>query len=309
LGPILRRCCHLAKQFSGDLRTAGGDRCRLCDDVGQQLAFDLRDLVLEQQLAFLEALHLQLIEWTVLDDSRDHVVEVAVLGPESGEFGFEGFDVEIHRAGAVRRVKVGAVAVAFYYSMNCADVMDRNTLVRNQPPTAPNLASKRAESKGAAFWRFSLALYARPGVADALIALQDRAGLDVNLILFGLWVGMRHARELGRDGFAAAAEAAAALNSVVRDIRMLRRQLGDGGDGGGGDIRRLRGMVLRLELAAERQVQRRLADCAAIATAPRASGDRGSAALANLAHCLGNESASAEAATLRRQLVALTRRA
>ena len=54
---------------------------RLCDDVGKQLAFDLRDLVLEQQLAFLEALHLQLIERAVLDDPRDHVVEVAVLGP------------------------------------------------------------------------------------------------------------------------------------------------------------------------------------------------------------------------------------
>ena len=71
---------------------------RLCDDVGKQLALDLRDLVLKQQLAFLEALHLQLIERAVLDDARDHVVEVAMLGPQSGEPGFEGFDVEIHRA-------------------------------------------------------------------------------------------------------------------------------------------------------------------------------------------------------------------
>ena len=56
------------------------------------------DLILEQQLAFLEALHLQLIERAVLDDARDHVVEVAMLGPQSGKPGFEGFDVEIHRA-------------------------------------------------------------------------------------------------------------------------------------------------------------------------------------------------------------------
>ena len=28
-----------------------------------------------------------------------------------------------------------------------------------------------------ALWRFSLAFYARPGVSEALIALQDRAGL------------------------------------------------------------------------------------------------------------------------------------
>jgi hypothetical protein len=77
------------------LPAAGGGR--LCDDVGEQLAFDLRDLIFEQQLAFLEALHLQLIEWAVLDNPRDHVVEVAMLGPQSGEPGFEGFDVEIHR--------------------------------------------------------------------------------------------------------------------------------------------------------------------------------------------------------------------
>ena len=41
-----------------------------------------------------------------------------------------------------------------------------------------------------ALWRFSLAFYARPGVAEALIALQDRAGLDVNLMLFALWLGV-----------------------------------------------------------------------------------------------------------------------
>ena len=70
------------------------------DDVGEQLAFDLRDLVLQQQLALFEALHLQLIERAALGDAGDHVVEVAVLGLEGGELGFEGFDVEIHRASA-----------------------------------------------------------------------------------------------------------------------------------------------------------------------------------------------------------------
>src|SRR5216683_2473203 len=39
------------------------------------------------------------------------------------------------------------------------------------------------DAAGEAFWRFSLALYARPGVADALITIQDRAARDVNLIL------------------------------------------------------------------------------------------------------------------------------
>jgi uncharacterized protein (TIGR02444 family) len=43
-----------------------------------------------------------------------------------------------------------------------------------------------AATVGAAFWRFSLALYARPGVAAALLGLQDRAGRDVNLVLYTL---------------------------------------------------------------------------------------------------------------------------
>ena len=60
---------------------------------------------------------------------------------------------------------------------------------------------------GEAFWRFSLALYARPGVAEALIALQDRAGRDVNLMLFALWAGA--VRRVALDaGALAAAEAA-----------------------------------------------------------------------------------------------------
>lgn len=190
--------------------------------------------------------------------------------------------------------------------------MDLNTIQPDTPQAAPDpsaqpdRSARGAGDGGAAFWRFSLALYARPGVADALIALQDRAGLDVNLILFGLWIGAWRGHELGRDGFAAATQAAAGLNDAVRNIRALRRQLGDAADGG---ILGLRRLLLGLELAAERQVQRRLADCIAARTPPRAPGERSAAALANLAFYLGAESDSAEAATLRRALAALTRRA
>jgi uncharacterized protein (TIGR02444 family) len=40
---------------------------------------------------------------------------------------------------------------------------------------------------GSPFWRFSLRYYRQPGVGDACIALQDAAGVDVNLLLFLLW--------------------------------------------------------------------------------------------------------------------------
>src|SRR5947208_15440501 len=42
-------------------------------------------------------------------------------------------------------------------------------------------------SSGSPFWRFSLAFYRRADVAEACIALQEDAGVDVNLLLFLLW--------------------------------------------------------------------------------------------------------------------------
>ena len=38
------------------------------------------------------------------------------------------------------------------------------------------------------FWRFSLHFYRHTGVSDACIALQDDCGVDVNLLLFLLWL-------------------------------------------------------------------------------------------------------------------------
>jgi uncharacterized protein (TIGR02444 family) len=42
-------------------------------------------------------------------------------------------------------------------------------------------------AQGSPFWRFSLRLYRAPGAGDACIALQEEAGVDVNLLLFLLW--------------------------------------------------------------------------------------------------------------------------
>jgi len=40
------------------------------------------------------------------------------------------------------------------------------------------------------FWEFSLEIYALPDVASACLRLQDRDGLDVNLVLFAIWAGV-----------------------------------------------------------------------------------------------------------------------
>jgi uncharacterized protein (TIGR02444 family) len=120
-----------------------------------------------------------------------------------------------------------------------------------------------SESAAAAFWAFSLAIYAAPGVAEDCLALQDRHGLDVNIALFCCWHGWS-----GR-GRLTAAEIAAAEARVVdwtRDIvvplRSVRRALKPLAAPAAATIRT---SVKRLELDAEREEQRLLVDGARVA--------------------------------------------
>ncbi len=78
---------------------------------------------------------------------------------------------------------------------------------------------------GTAFWPFSLALYARSGVADACLRLQDEAGADVNMLLLGFWRA-----ENGLAGWAPgeierAQSAVAPVNAVLAPYRQARRAL------------------------------------------------------------------------------------
>lgn len=82
-----------------------------------------------------------------------------------------------------------------------------------------------AEAGQAGFWAFSLSLYDRPGAAQACLALQDRLGADVNLLLLGFWRARR-----GYAGWADAelerVEAAVApVNAVLHPLREARRAL------------------------------------------------------------------------------------
>jgi uncharacterized protein (TIGR02444 family) len=159
-------------------------------------------------------------------------------------------------------------------------------------------------SRGAAesLWRFSLALYTRPGVADALIGLQDRAGIDVNLILFALWTGATRGRRLDAAELAAAEAAVEPLaRGAVQPLRRLRRELKGAANA---DAEALRRRVLSLELAAERQVLGCLAALTENRTEPATPL---MTAAANLAVYLGDEARSAEADVLRRAVASLMR--
>jgi uncharacterized protein (TIGR02444 family) len=156
-------------------------------------------------------------------------------------------------------------------------------------------------SEDEAFWRFSLAFYERPGVADALIALQDRDGFDVNLVLFALWLGISGRGSLGGEALAAAERAAGTLRSeIVEPLRSLRRKLRHHPDGG---VQRLREGVKALELAGEKLVQERLARLADSECANTCPGGWRAAAHANLALYIGGKGIrSKEAAVIEEAL-------
>jgi len=106
-------------------------------------------------------------------------------------------------------------------------------------------------------WAFSLATYDHPGVATACLALQDRYGLDVNLLLFCCWAGAR-GHKLTRPKLKRLGDQVAAWQAeVATPLRAVRRRLKQEGDDAAQD---LRAKVLELEIEAERIEQWRLAD-------------------------------------------------
>ena len=75
------------------------------------------------------------------------------------------------------------------------------------------------------FWRFSLSLYGRPGVGPACVALQDAHGLDVNVLLFALWLAAEGRRVAAADVAAADAAVGDWRRQAVGPLRAVRRFL------------------------------------------------------------------------------------
>ena len=75
------------------------------------------------------------------------------------------------------------------------------------------------------FWRFSLAIYSRAGVAEECLALQEIAGADVNVLLFCAWTGMR-AIVLSRDDIEQALRLVVAWqDNIIRPLRGVRQSM------------------------------------------------------------------------------------
>ena len=142
------------------------------------------------------------------------------------------------------------------------------------------------------FWRFSLTRYGRPGAASLFLEAQSRHDADVNLLLFGLWLGST-GHLATRDGVFRARESVAGWHGeVVRSLRHARSWMKQCGIGDPERREALREEIKRLEIEAERQEQDLLfalwrTDKAAGAVLFPPAGDSATAMADNLAAFLG----------------------
>jgi uncharacterized protein (TIGR02444 family) len=99
----------------------------------------------------------------------------------------------------------------------------------------------------------AVALYRREGVSAACLALQERVQLDVNVLLFAAWMGVRCARVMPpQDVEKAAALVSEWHRDIVLPLRAVRRRLKNGPMPAPSDqTDALRGKVQSVEIAAE----------------------------------------------------------
>ena len=76
-------------------------------------------------------------------------------------------------------------------------------------------------------WRFSLKVYSGEGVAESCLALQDRHGVDVNVLLVALYAELQQGRKIGQQEIAQLDGAIVELRDrIIRPLREMRRFLG-----------------------------------------------------------------------------------
>ena len=121
------------------------------------------------------------------------------------------------------------------------------------------LESADHERTTSPFWSFSLRIYRQAGVPDACLALQDGAGVDVNVLLFGLFCATRGRMLCAADMAAIVTFIEPWRSSVVVPLRGVRRFLREAPEGfEGREAPALRQRVKAAELEAERLQQEAL---------------------------------------------------
>jgi uncharacterized protein (TIGR02444 family) len=104
------------------------------------------------------------------------------------------------------------------------------------------------------FWNYSMALYGKPGVAEACLRLQDGCGLDVNLLLYACWLAASGYEPPSQEDWRRLIDGTAAWRTqAVEPLRGVRRFLKEAK--GIPQSAVLRERVKALELAAEHAQQ------------------------------------------------------
>lgn len=122
------------------------------------------------------------------------------------------------------------------------------------------------------FWRFSLRVYGTPGVAAECLDLQDKLGLDVNVVLFAAWLGAIRDVALGQadlDRVEAAVKVWTA--DVVRPLRAVRRRLKSVPEIADPQVQALRKRVADTELFSEQVEQALLHELSGVIGHPAAA--------------------------------------
>lgn len=102
------------------------------------------------------------------------------------------------------------------------------------------------------FWKFSLAVYAQPGVASECLALQSALGIDVNVLLFCAWLGAEKKLLLNDKDFETIDACVRRWHEmVVRPLRSVRQTMKPMPEMADEAVQGLRKDIAAIELRAE----------------------------------------------------------
>lgn len=134
------------------------------------------------------------------------------------------------------------------------------------------------------FWDFSLRVYGSDGVPEACLVLQERHGIDVNVLLYCCWLGASGRGAVDDGEVAAVCGAVDAWHrDVVRAVRAVRQRLKGGFGAAPVELSEpLRRRIAKIEVDLEHIEQLMLA--ASLDRAP----DEGLDVSARLGHALDN---------------------
>ncbi len=107
-------------------------------------------------------------------------------------------------------------------------------------------------------WEFSLYHYARPGVSDACLNLQDEHGANVNIVFWVMWLGFRGQLLEAAQLVQAQRKVHSWDQHYLLPLRQLRRRLKVEFGTSDKSIEAVRSQIKQAELLAEKHLQKLL---------------------------------------------------